>query len=93
MNVRELRKRLNAYFGSVKNEIIFVSRKTSPAIYVEYEDFHSERHVEADIRRIAGDGWNIIVKRECSESLMRRVDLLLFGNKDNLRAYLAETLE
>lgn len=93
MNVRELRKRLNAYFGSVKNEIIFVNRKTSPAIYVEYEDFHSERHVEADIRRIAGDGWQVTVKRECSESLMRRVDRLLFGNKDDLRAYLAETLE
>lgn len=93
MNVRELRKRLNAYFGNVRNEIIFVSRKESPAIYVEYEDFHSERHVEADIRRIAGDGWNIIVKRECSESLMRRVDRLLFGNRDDLRAYLSETLE
>lgn len=93
MNVRELRKRLNAYFGNVRNEIIFVSRKESPAIYVEYEDFHSERHVEADIRRIAGDGWNVIVKRECSESLMRRVDRLLFGNRDDLRAYLSETLE
>lgn len=93
MNVRELRKRLNAYFGNVRNEIIFVNRKESPAIYVEYEDFHSERHVEADIRRIAGDGWNIIVKRECSESLMRRVDRLLFGNRDDLRAYLSETLE
>lgn len=93
MNIRELRKQLNAYFGNVKNEIIFVNRNKSPVIYVEYEDFHSERHVEADIRRIAGDGWNVTVKRECSERMMQRINCLLYGNIDDLRMHLIETFE
>ena len=93
MNIRELKKKLNAYFGNVKNEIVFVNRNKLPVIYVEYEDFHSEWHVEADIRRIAGDGWNVTVKRECSERMMQRINRLLYGNIDDLRMHLIETFE
>lgn len=93
MQTRELKRKLKEYFGNTPNTVIFAGRRKQPAVYIEYEDFRSEPRVASEIRQLTGEGVSVIVKRECSESLMRRIDRLLCGNREDLRMHLMETVE
>lgn len=93
MNARELKQKLKDYFGDTPNNVIFVRRRKTQAVYVEYEDFKSEPRVEAELSCLIGSGVAVTVKRECSEEMMRRIERMLRGNPDDLRMHLVETVE
>ncbi len=81
MNLRDIRKRLRAYFGEVRNCIRFVRAKGMVIIDIEYEDFRSEQVVECEVRNIVGSGFLLNVKRECSPQLMEQIyDFLAYDN-------------
>lgn len=93
MTKREIRRRLKEYFGNISNQILFGEADGKLLVDIEYEDFHSEPRVKAELRQIVGPDVHIIVKRNCSETLMQQVYYLLYGNIDDLRFHLMETLE
>ena len=93
MDKRETRKRIRDYFGEVPNRIEIGRMNGKPLIDIEYEDFHSEPRVKAELRQIVGQDVYLNVKRNCSDTLMRRVYYLLYGNIDDLRFHLMETIE
>ena len=93
MDRREIRKRIRDYFGEVPNRIEIGRMNGKPLIDIEYEDFHGEPRVKAELRQIIGPDVHIIVKRNCSETLMQQVYYLLYGNIDDLRFHLMETVE
>lgn len=93
MNARELKQKLKDYFGNTPNHVIFVRRRKTQAVYVEYEDFKSEPRVEAELSCLIGSGVTVMVKRECSDEMMRRIERMLRGNPDDLRMHLVETVE
>lgn len=93
MDKREIRKRIRDYFDSVPHSIRFTTLNGKPLIDIEYEDFHSEPRVKAELRQIIGQDVYLNVKRNCSDALMRRVCHLLYGNIDDLRFHLMETVE
>lgn len=81
MNLRDIRKRLRAYFGEVRNCIRFVRAKGKVIIDIEYEDFRSEQVVECEVRHIVGSGFLLNVKRECSPQLMEQIyEFLAYDN-------------
>lgn len=81
MNLRDIRKKLRAYFGEVRNCIRFVRAKGMVIIDIEYEDFRSEQVVECEVRHIVGSGFLLNVKRECSPQLMEQIyDFLAYDN-------------
>lgn len=93
MTRREIRRRLKEYFGAVPNRILFGTLKGRTLVDVEYEDFRSEPRVKEELRQMLGEEVRINVKRECSPALMHRVYRLLYGNIDDLRFHLMETVE
>lgn len=81
MNLRDIRKKLRAYFGEVRNCIRFVRAKGKVIIDIEYEDFRSEQVVECEVRHIVGSGFLLNVKRECSPQLMEQIyEFLAYDN-------------
>lgn len=93
MTKREIRRRLKEYFGTVPNRILFGTLKGRTLVDVEYEDFRSELRVKEELQQMLGEEVRINVKRECSPALMHRVYHLLYGNIDDLRFHLMETVE
>ena len=93
MTKREIRRRLKEYFGNISNQILFGKADGKLLIDIEYEDFRCEPVVKAEIRQIVGEDVYLNVKRNCSETLMQQVYYLLYGNIDDLRFHLMETLE
>ena len=93
MNNREIRKRIRDYFGEVPNRTEIGRMNGKPLIDIEYEDFHSEPRVKAELRQIVGQDVYLNVKRNCSKTLMQQVYCLLYGNIDDLRFHLMETVE
>lgn len=93
MTKREIRRRLKEYFGNISNQVLFGKADGKMLVDIEYEDFHSEPRVKAEIRQIVGKDVTICIKRNCSAALMRNINYLLYGNIDDLRFHLMETLE
>ena len=93
MDTKEIRKRLWDYFGDVPNRIEIGRMNGKSLIDIEYEDFHSEPRVKAELRQIVGRDVYLNVKRNCSKTLMQQVYCLLYGNIDDLRFHLMETVE
>lgn len=86
MNLRDLRKKLKAYFGEARNSIRFVRAKDRVIIDIEYEDFRSEQVVECEVRHIVGSDILLNVKRECSPQLMRQIYNFLAYDTDGRRS-------
>ena len=82
MYLRDIRKKLRAYFGEVRNCIRFVRAKGKVIIDIEYEDFRSEQVVECEVRHIVGSGFLLNVKRECSPQLMEQIYQFLAYDTD-----------
>lgn len=93
MDKREIRKRVRNYFGDVPNRIEIGRMNGKPLIDIEYEDFHSEPRVKAELRRMIGEDVHLNVKRNCSDTLMRQICRLLHGDPQDLKFHLMETLE
>lgn len=93
MTKREIRRRLKEYFGTVPNRILLGTLKGCTLVDIEYEDFRSEPRVKEELRQMLGEEVRINVKRECSPTLMRKVYRLLYGNINDLRFHLMETVE
>ena len=93
MDTKEIRKRLRDYFGDVPNRIEIGRMNGKSLIDIEYEDFHSEPRVKAELRQIVGRDVYLNLKRNCSRTLMQQVYCLLYGNIDDLRFHLMETVE
>lgn len=93
MTRKEIRRRLKEYFGDTPSHILFSTLKGHTLVDIEYEDFLSEPTVKAELKKLLGEEVCINVKRECSPALMRRVYRLLYGNIDDLRFHLMETVE
>lgn len=87
MNLRDIRKRLRAYFGQVRNCIRFVRAKGMVIIDIEYEDFRSEQVVECEVRHIVGSGFLLNVKRECSPQLMEQIYQFLAYDTDGRKTF------
>lgn len=93
MTKREIRRRLKEYFGNVPFSTVFTTLKGKPLVGIEYEDFRSEPRVKAELRQLIGENVLLNVKRECSSTLMHRVNRLLYGDINDLRFHLMETVE
>lgn len=93
MTRREIRRRLKEYFGTVPYSTFFTTLNGKLLVGIEYEDFRIEPIVKAELRQLLGEDIRINVKRECSPALMHRVYRLLYGNIDDLRFHLMETVE
>lgn len=68
--MKELRKRVKAYFGNEKCNVKAFCYMKYKCFDVEYEDFEPESKVETDIRKIIGDDYLLNVKREYSDELI-----------------------
>ena len=82
MKIKEIRQRLNEYFGSAPHTVNFFRSGKKVIVDIEYEDFRSEPVVESEVRRIIGEDFFLSVKRECSESLYSEIMRFLSSDRN-----------
>ena len=82
MKIKEIRQRLNEYFGSATHTVNFFRSGKKVIVDIEYEDFRSEPVVESEVRRIIGEDFFLSVKRECSESLYSEIMRFLSSDRN-----------
>lgn len=87
MNLREIRRKLKAYFGCVKNKIEFTRTKKGILIYIEYEDFRSEQVVESEVSHLVGESVLLSIKRECSPQLTDKICNFLAHDTDGRKTF------
>lgn len=71
--LKELRRRINSYFGEVKRSVHINRIQGKTLFNIEYHDFKNEPHVEEAIREIIGNDYLLNIKRYCSEGMMQAI--------------------
>lgn len=71
--LKDVKAQIRSYFGDVKNQVHVFCYHRHRIVAVEYEDFLPQEEVEQSVRAIAGSGYLVTVKRECSERMQMAV--------------------
>ena len=67
------------YFGNARHTASVRLRHGKVTVDVTYEDFLPESRVLDDIRNLSRPGYLLVVKRECSDSLMADILMFIYG--------------
>ena len=77
--LKSLRDGIHRYFGSARHTTRVYQRHGKVTVDVTYEDFLPESRVRDDIRTLARSGYRLVVKRECSDSLLADILMFIYG--------------
>jgi hypothetical protein len=71
--LKEYKQKVNRFFGPILHRVNVMEYRRAIIVDVEYVDFLNEEHVTEQIREIVGKNVYINVKRECSDSMIKRM--------------------
>lgn len=77
--LKSLRDGIHRYFGNARHTARVYQRHGKVTVDVTYEDFLPESRVLDGIRNLSRPGYLLVVKRECSDSLLADILMFIYG--------------
>lgn len=85
-NLKSIKDQIHKYFGEVKHRVHIFTYHQVEIADIEYEDFRNEKHVEEDLKKILGEGIQVCLKRECSNTMEQHI-LHAYGPVNPIRLH------
>lgn len=75
---RRMESVLRGFFGEAFRSVDFCYFRGRGGMLVTYVDFRPEQEVRPKVQELAGEGWNVVVKREYSDLTIMLAMLRLY---------------
>ena len=85
-NLKSIKDQIHKYFGEVRHSVHILTYRQVEIADIEYEDFRNEKHVEQDLKKILGEGIQLFLKRECSNTMEQHI-LRAYGPVSPIRLH------